>query len=796
MFKNHLIEFQIDRNSCVKIQSKICQTPKFDVFLRKRKRLKRYILLIPILFFVWINAHAQKVGLVLSGGGATGFAHIGVIKALEENQIPIDYISGTSSGALIGALYAIGYTPDEIEDYVLSDRFQLLVRGEVEQNNRFYFQEDNINGDLIKISFAADSIYKRFFPTKFINSTYLDYEMMRIFGTAGESVNGDFSKLMVPFNCVASDITHKKSVLFTSGKLNQVVRASITFPFFIHPIKIDENLLFDGGLYNNFPADIMYSNFKPDYIIGSNVSSNYKAAEEHDVISQVINMMVSHTNFTLPTENGVLIQPKTDVTTFEFEEISDAIDAGYKSTIFLIDSIRKKVHRQTNLTELATIRKNFKSKIPAFTISSVSTNSGDEKANRFIQQSILPHNKNIDSAEFAKNYFRLTANPAINFTYPILILKKDSTYHLDLLARKSKEIELEVGGLFSSRSINTGYLGLSYQTLKNQLLTLKMNTYFGKFYGSLKLQADLQLPTKTPITLSAYYVLNRWDYFRSLSSFFEQVKPSFLVQNEIYEGFKLKHPIGNQTNSTFDIRLFKTTDEYYQTDKFTNKDTTDFTSFNGFNLRWNIEYNTLNRKQFANKGKFFSFKFKYVNGNEDSESGSTSIVKYSLHKKHTWISIQPELQWYFFEKSRLNIGIHLKSTFSSQTLFSNYTASILSMNDFSPFPDCQTIFLPEYRSPQFIGIGTNFVFSLHKSIDLRVDSYLYQPFKEITKTNLLMGDFDTPTLLSEYLISSSMIFHSPIGPIRLATNYFPKQKNPFFIQFSYGYLLFNERAIR
>lgn len=791
-----MIEFQIDKNSLVKIQSKICQTSKFDVFLRKRKSLKRSILLILLIWIACLHIHAQKVGLVLSGGGATGFAHIGVIKALEENLIPIDYISGTSSGALIGALYAIGYTPNEIENYVLSDRFQLLVRGEVEQKDRFYFQQDELNGDLIKISFAADSIYKRFFPTKFTNSSYLDYEMMRIFGTAGESVGGDFSKLMIPFNCVASDITHKKSILFTKGKLNQVVRASITFPFFIHPIKIDNNLLFDGGLYNNFPADVMNTNFKPDYIIGSNVSSNYKSAEEHDVISQVINMMVSHTNFTLPTENGILIQPKTDVTTFDFEEISDAIEAGYKSTITLIDSIRQKVHRQTNLEELALIRKNFTSKVLPFTISSVSTNSGDEKADRFIQKSILPYAKPIDSAEFQKKYFRLSANPAISFTYPTLLLKKDSTYHLDLLTRKAKEIELEVGGLFSSRSINTGYLGISYRILKNQQYKFKMNSYFGKFYGSLKLQADVQLPTKIPITFSAYYVMNRWDYFRSLTSFFEEVKPSFLVQNEIYQGIKLKHPLGNHTISTYDIRFFKTTDEYYQTENFTNKDTTDFTAFKGVNARWEIEFNTLNHKQFANKGKLFSLKIKYVQGKEDSESGSTSIEKYSLHKNHSWISIQPEILWYFFEKSRLNIGFNLKSTFSTQTLFSNYTASILSMNDFSPFPDCQTIFLPEYRSPKFLGIGTNFVFSIYKSVDLRIDSYLYQPFKELTKSNLLQGDYDKPSLLSEYLISTSFIYHSPIGPIRLASNYFPKQKNPFFLQFSYGYLLFNERAIR
>jgi NTE family protein len=745
---------------------------------------------------MYTTSYAQKVGLVLSGGGATGFAHIGVMKALEENNIPIDYISGTSSGALIGALYAVGYSPKEIEAYVLSPRFQLLVKGEFEDYQSFFYQKEDVSGDIFKISFAADSIYQRFFPTKFINSSYLDYEMMRVFGTASESIAGDFSKLMIPFNCVASDITHKKSILFTEGKLNQVIRASITFPFFIHPIKIGGNLLFDGGLYNNFPGDIMSSTFNPDFIIGSNVSSNYKAAEEHDVVSQVINMMVSHTNFNLPTQNGILIQPKTDVTTFDFEEISKAINAGYESTLILMDSIKKHINRRTSSEEIQLLRQQFKSHILPLKISEITPHSSNSKSDNFIQKSILPKNELIDSAMFVKNYFRLIANPAINFSYPILTLKKDSTYALDLLVRKSKEIELEVGGLYSSRSVNTGYIGVSYSTLKNQLLKLKITSYFGKFYGSLKLNADYQFATNPPLTISGYYVLNRWDYFRSLASFFEEVKPSFLVQNEIYEGFSLKHPIGNHTKSTYDIRLFKTTDEYYQTDNFTNQDTTDYTSFKGLNLRWNIEYNTLNRKQFANKGRLFSLKIKYVKGTEDSESGSTSILKYSLTKQHEWMIIQPEIQWFFINQSKLHVGLHMKSTLSSQTLFSNYTASILSMTDFSPFPDCQTIFLPEYRSPQFIGIGTNLIFTIKKQIDIRFDTYLYQPFKELGKNNLLMGDYDKPSLLSEYLVSSSIIYHSPIGPIRLATNYFPKQKNPVFLQFSYGYLLFNERAIR
>ena len=742
------------------------------------------------------TVHAQKVGLVLSGGGATGFAHIGVIKALEENNIPIDYISGTSSGALIGALYAIGYTPAEIEAYVLSSKFQLLVKGEVEERNKFVFQEEETNSNLFKIAFAADSIYQRFFPTKFVNSTYLDYEMLQIFGPPSESVGDDFSKLMVPFNCVSSDITHKKSVLFNSGKLNQVIRSSITFPFFIHPIQINKTLLFDGGLYNNFPGDVMNETFKPDYIIGSNVSSNYKAAEENDVLSQVINMMVSHTNFSLPTQNGMIIQPKTDVTTFDFEEISNAINAGYNSTLKVIDSLKLAIKRRVTREEIHAKRTLFKSNIIPFKISSIKANSSNSKSNFFVEKSILPQNKLIDSITFSRNYFRLAATPTIHFLYPTLQKNNDSSYHLDLLVRKSKEIELEVGGLFSSRSVNTGFLGLSYQVLKSSNLKLKLGSYFGRFYGSVRVALDYQIPTRVPFTFSGYYVLNRWDYFRSLASFFEDIQPSFLVQNEMYQGISIKHPVGNLGKLTYDARIFKTTDEYYQTDKFTNHDTTDFTSFTGYNFRIGYEMNSLNRKQFANKGKLISLKIKYINGNEDSESGSTSFVKYKLNKKHSWITIQPEIQWFVVNSTRFHLGLHAKSTFSTQTLFSNYTASILSMPDFSPFPDCQTIFLPEYRSPQFVGIGTNFVFTFYKKIDVRVDSYLYQPFKELTKTNLLMGDYDKPSILSEYIVSTSLIYHSPIGPIRLASNYFPKQKNPLFIQFSYGYMLFNERAIR
>jgi NTE family protein len=127
----------------------------------------------------------------------------------------------------------------------------------------------------------------------------------------------------------------------------------MTFPFFINPIRVDGVLYFDGGLYNNFPADVMCNEFHPDYIIGSNVSYNAAPPQEDDLISQLTNMLVTPTDFTIPCENGILIQPKTALSTFNFDDVGKAIDEGYRATIAMMDSIKSLVPYRTTPEELA-----------------------------------------------------------------------------------------------------------------------------------------------------------------------------------------------------------------------------------------------------------------------------------------------------------------------------------------------------------------------------------------------------------------------------------------------------------
>ena len=741
----------------------------------------------------------QKVGLVLSGGGATGLAHIGVIKALEERGIPIDYITGTSAGALVGSMYVSGYSPEEIESYVLSKDFKLMTQGEIQPKQHFLIREEESNASLLNVLFSSKNFLKNSLPTNFITSSFLDFEMLKTLGTTGASYGNNFDSLFVPFRCVSSDITNKKSVTFSNGELNTAVRASMTFPFYISPLRVKGNLLFDGGLYNNFPVDVMYKDFNPDFIIGSNVSYNAEAPTEDDLISQVVNMLVSHTNFELPCEMGVVIQPTTKVKTFDFEDAKQAIEDGYNSTLNYLDSIEIHIDRKISKAELQLKRNSFRNKVKKIQIESITTTSLKNDKSTFIEKSLKNKKEYlISSEEIEKRYFRLYTLNQIDFIYPTISKKTDSTYNLNLEVRKSKEFKLDVGGHLSSRSINTGYIGISGRRLGTLASNAKLESYFGKFYSSLKAELSIEIPSIHPITITPYLVFNRWDYFYNFVTFFEDSKPSFLIQNEMYYGIKINHPIGNTAKSTFDIRGFSLEDDYYQTENYTNKDTTDRTYFTGGSASWQFIKNSLNRKQFASSGHYFSFKARYVNGKEHSISGSTSkSTPYDLSINHAWINLSSEIQTFLVDHQNFHLGFYAKGVFNSQSLYSNYTATLLALTAFSPLADAETYFLPEYRSPQFIGSGFNFIFSFPKKIDLRFDAYYYQPFVRLNQNvdNHSFG-YSKPFKGQTILASTSLIYHSYIGPIRATINYFPQQNSPFAFQISYGYVIFNERAIR
>ena len=176
--------------------------------------IQTFQLLIFSSFFLSSAVYAQSVGLVLSGGGANGIAHVGVIKALEEYNIPIDYITGTSSGAFVGAMYAAGFTPKEMEAFFTSEQFQRMTKGEIEPKDRFFFKEHDDGAGMVKLRFSKNLSIPLSLPTNFVTPSAVDYQLMQIFAGANAAAKGNFDSLLVPFRCVAADIDRKEEYVF------------------------------------------------------------------------------------------------------------------------------------------------------------------------------------------------------------------------------------------------------------------------------------------------------------------------------------------------------------------------------------------------------------------------------------------------------------------------------------------------------------------------------------------------------------------------------------------------------
>ena len=761
--------------------------------------MKNLVLLLCLLFC--LSGFSQKVGLIFSGGGATGLAHIGVLKALEEHNIPIDYITGTSAGALIGALYASGYSPLEIEYFANSEKFWLMSQGKLEEEYKYYIYNSDVDGDVFSFRFSEDSTFQKSLPTNLINPTFSDFELMALLSINPNEVKESFDNLFIPFRCVASDISTKESVLFRDGDLNVAVRASMTYPFYISPISIDGRLLFDGGLYNNFTANEMYTEFDADFIIGSNVSYNEAPPVDDDLMSQIKNMFSSHSTYELPCDAGIIIEPNLgDIGVFDFDKSKEAIEVGYQSTLLLIDSIKNAIDVRVSKQNLFNKREEYKHKKQHLNITNIKTKGLGTEESFYIQRKLIKEKKeeHLDYLELKKRILNLYQSDPILSIFPTIEYNTDSTQTLVATIRKQKAFKASVGGIFSSKPVNTGFLGLSYSNFNGTPIKLYANTYFGNFYGSVKLGLKFHLPTKNNSYIEPIFVMNRWDYFTSFTTFFEESKPSFLILNERYWGVKYNLPIASKGKFVADFKNGVNEFEYYQTKNFTNKDTADFTSILYYSPGLTYTRNNLNRKQFASAGSLLEVKMRYVHGIENGLPGSTGVNDDVLDNTfRNWFYTKVKYANFFMKKGVYRLGINFEGYYAYKPFLGNYTSTILSAEQFNPFADSKTIFNSNYRSQQYLAIGLTNIFTLKDKLDLRIETYYFQPISNIIDVKGL-AEYSQLFLTAYETASISLIYHTLIGPLRATFDYYGQgtQESTYSFRLSYGFVLFNERSLK
>ena len=353
--------------------------------------MKKALYMFFLLFVLTFQIQAQKVGLVLSGGGAKGLTHIGIIRALEENHIPIDYIAGTSMGAIVGSLYAMGYSPDDMERLLKSDSFKRWYTGNIEEKYIYYFKKNPPTPEFLNIRVSLKNplhkVKTQFLPSSVVDPLQMNLAFLELFGQATAACNNDFNQLFVPFRCVASDVYNKRPMIFEKGDLGDAVRASMSFPAMFKPIEIDSTLVYDGGIYNNFPVNVMVNDFHPDVIIGSVVSSNPGKPQEGDIMGQLENMIMQKTDYSLPDSLGILMTFKYDnVNLMDFDRFDELHDIGYNRTIQLMDSIKARISRRINYRQLELKRIAYKKNMPELRFREISITGGNEQQKKYIRK--------------------------------------------------------------------------------------------------------------------------------------------------------------------------------------------------------------------------------------------------------------------------------------------------------------------------------------------------------------------------------------------------------------------------
>ncbi len=755
-----------------------------------------------LFFFFIIGNHiqAQKVGLVLSGGGAKGLAHIGVIRALEENNIPIDYIAGTSMGAIIGGLYAAGYSTDQMEALFKSDQFEFWSTGKIQEEYRYFFRKLEEDPSWLKLDLQRkEDKLKILPPTNIIPEEQMDFAFMEMFASTNAVCNYDFDQLFVPFLCIATDLYNNKEIELRSGDLGEAIRGSMTFPLYFKPIFIDSTLVFDGGIVNNFPARNMIERFQPDILIGHKVANNARRPDEDDVMAQLENMIMRKTDYEIPDEKGILLETKfTDIDLLDFDKIDMINLAGYETSMALIDSIKSRIPREAKKENVQNRRDSFNGKKPELLFQNIQVEGvTDAMQRKYIIQSVKHRYNVINLGELKKEYFKLVADPQIEAIRPISLYNPESSFFdLHLKVKQNKPLEFKFGGNVSTKPINQGFLSMDYLFFNHRAYTLSSNIYFGRFYSSIKVGGRIDFPTKLPFYLSGYLTFNRWDYFSSSNEFFfEDVRSPFIIQEETNFRTELGFPLWTRGKLKFGASYSSANDEYYLTESVLKSDVPDETKFDAFTGQVSLEKNSLNHKQFSTEGIASGISFTYVNGTEKNDPGTTSQSSANFEKSHHFYILKGNYDKYFRLGKKVTLGLMAESVYSNKKVFNNYQSTVLSSPAFTPTPYSQTLFLNKFRATKYVASGLKSIIKLNNQLHLRLEGYGFVPIRNINLSDNFKAEYGAKTYKDlNFMGLGGLVYHSALGPVSLTLNYFEKEDTKLYVVFSFGYVLFNKKG--
>ncbi|HXJ99897.1 MAG TPA: patatin-like phospholipase family protein, partial [Gelidibacter sp.] len=350
-----------------------------------------------------------KVGLVLSGGGAKGFAHIGVLKVIDSLNIKIDYVAGTSMGAIIGSLYASGYSGQQLDSIFKSLNFEDVINDNLPRSAKTFYERENSEKYGVTLPFTR---FKINLPSALSRGQNVFNLLSKL--TLDVSDISDFEQLPIPFFCVATDVETGKAVILDHGNLAQAVTASGAFPSLFQPVVIDDRILIDGGVVNNYPIDELKAKGM-DIIIGVDVQDGLATREELNsapsILLQINNYRTINDMIKKSKETDIYIKPDiNDYTVVSFNEGRKIIKNGEKAATLELKALAAlPKNKSTTKVDLKEISQD------SIAINEIVINGN----NRYTRSYILGKLKLIEQTKVSYNDFNRGINNLVatnNFT--------------------------------------------------------------------------------------------------------------------------------------------------------------------------------------------------------------------------------------------------------------------------------------------------------------------------------------------------------------------------------------------
>ncbi len=777
----------------------------------------RFLLSFIVALLIFINsAYSQRVGLVLSGGGAKGLYHIGVLMALEENSIPVDYVAGTSIGAIVGGMYSAGYSPREIADIATSGQLSQWVSGRIDNNYGAYFREHNQfrkNDPLLTLRLdTKEQKAKLHLPKGIIPSAQIDLALSSMLSPANVASKGDFNNLMIPFLCVASDISNRKGVIFQHGDLGRAVRASMALPLAFKPVVDGEKILYDGGISDNFPWRPLRDAHNPDFYVGVSCSSgNVDPSKETSMVDQIFMLTMERSDYDMPRDSSVMIERDVPVGTLEFDHAHKVIQMGYDDTMAQMDSIKLKIVRRFSPEEFEARRKEFRQRCPELRFDSYDIDGLSPNQLQYVHKNISTTRKDYSVLQREMTYEELRANlysilssGDFSTEYPAISYNRESQrYKFNIRLENKPSLKMSLGGNISSTPFNQIYASVNYRVIKNTARTAYAELYMGPVYnngivgGRIDFYRNRQLFFDTYLCYAAKNL--RHGNFGDVTEVTSAVE---VKSTDVYMSMGLGAPISRRMMFSWRVNggreSFRYDPEFAKPAIYNIKERLNSTNLKFAATTMELERITFDKPLYPTRGSKLTLSTIALYGREGNfrepkDLSTLGVYETLPYRYHRWYGARVRYDKYIItggEDSWFSLGVNLDGVYTTVENFATATATSAVMPSYQPTVHTQMVFIPAYSAKSYAAGGLMPQFTLTDNLYLKGGIYAMFRNRYVDPDGVVQCPVGNRYSV-QFISDVSLIYHSPIGPLSLAcTKYNLSNFNDMYLTFNFGYTMF------